>query len=179
MHDHRTLSSPRVPPVNSVATARQRGIRTALAALVLALIAAGCGGIRSDYSKVTLIDAGGTITLDGRPLAGATVVFRDPGGSFSSGVTDADGRYRLQFDSVKAGVTPGPKTVLVTSRPVGEEAGTEADDAAEAETDDEAGEAAGRPAASEQIPARYNRRSTLAVEVTSDTRTFDFDLTSD
>ena len=36
-----------------------------------------------------------------------------------------------------------------------------------------------RPAASEQIPARYNRRSALAVEVTSDTRTFDFDLTSD
>ena len=40
------------------------------------LLSAGCGGsIEADYSKLDLVDVSGTVTLDGQPLSGATVVF--------------------------------------------------------------------------------------------------------
>jgi hypothetical protein len=140
--------------------------RPLLPALFVAVSLAGCGGPRSDYSKLALVEVDGVVTLDGEPLSGATVVFRDPQGSFSAGVTDAAGHYRLQFDSVKSGVTPGRKTVSITTRPVGE--GGEESGAEEGEP----------PPAKERIPARYNRASTLEVEVTPSRRTHDFALES-
>lgn len=75
----------------------------------------GCGGAPSrDYSGLELVDVSGTVTLDGQPLAGAMVVFADPEGSTSRGMTDASGVYQLEFSSDQSGVTPGPKTVTVT-----------------------------------------------------------------
>ena len=44
------------------------------------LLSAGCGGsIEADYSKLDLVDVSGTVTLDGQPLSGATVVALDIG----------------------------------------------------------------------------------------------------
>jgi len=153
------------------------GFALAVVAAIFAGGGAGCGRLQSDYSRVTLVEGGGRVTLDARPLAGVTVVFRDPEGSFAWGVTDGEGRYRLRFDSVKFGVTPGLKTVLITSQPLSEEGFEPAGDDAAA-----AGPLAERPdpdSAGERVPAKYNRRSTLSVEVTPATRDYDFALTSD
>src|SRR5262249_34965527 len=76
---------------------RGRPMRYRLALLALALPAVGCGG----GPKVAPVS--GRVTLDGQPLAGASVNFQplsdgnnlNPGpGSY--GKTDADGRYSLR-----------------------------------------------------------------------------------
>jgi len=71
---------------------------------------AGCGG--PNAAKVA-----GRVTLDGQPLANATVTFHPVGkaGAIAYGTTDADGRYELATGS-DAGLTPGEynATVLAT-----------------------------------------------------------------
>jgi hypothetical protein len=63
----------------------------------------------------------GTVTLDGKPLAHATVVFepdtdaKNPGPG-SSGVTDANGRYTLQVMTTNApGALVGKHKVSITA----------------------------------------------------------------
>ena len=151
--------------------------RLAGVALLLVLIT-GCGGPQADYSKVGLVQVGGTVTLDGSPLAGAVVTFEDEHGQFSYALTDATGRYTLRFDSVMNGVTPGAKLIRIsTARRIpglndsagggeaGEERGEPADDAL-------------RTGPTERVPARYNTRSELRADVSAATTTQDFALTS-
>ena len=77
----------------------------------------GCGsGTKARYDTVELVTASGRVTLDGEPLAQAVVSFEDPtNGSFSFGLTDPSGYYKLQLDSVKAGVTVGKKAVRIST----------------------------------------------------------------
>ncbi len=98
--------------------------------LGMAVLLAGCSATNEvDYGKVDLIQAGGTVTLDGTPLASAVVTFDNPEtGTFSYARTDGTGKYTLQFDTEKSGVTPGQKIVQIsTARTIlgldGEEAG--------------------------------------------------------
>src|SRR5262245_24092106 len=79
---------------------------------ILLVFLAGCGG--SYPNRVTLIHAGGTVTLDGAPLDRAIVIFEAADRSFSYAQTDAWGRYTLRFDSKEKGVTPGQKTVRIS-----------------------------------------------------------------
>ncbi len=134
-------------------------------ALVLALAAAaGCGSgkPRMDYSKAGLVEVSGTVRLDGAALPGAIVIFESPDETFSFARTDSDGRYRLMFDSVMPGVTPGRKKVRIkTLGSLGE--------------DDPDAKRSG----TEQIPNCYNTKSTLALEVTAASTTTDFELRSD
>jgi hypothetical protein len=126
-----------------------------------------------DYGKVTLLSVSGTVKFDGKPLANASVIFENPDTSFSYGQTDANGKYSLQFDSLKSGCTPGKKTVRIsTRRKAGEERGDP-----DGDSGDEEGNV--KPAsAAEQVPERYNKKSELSVEVSSSKTTFDFDLQS-
>lgn len=71
------------------------------------------------------------------------------------------------FDSAQPGVRPGSKTVEITRNAVGEEM----DDRGTAK-----GEGARRQA--EVIPVKYNRKSTLRVDVTETSRRHDFALES-
>src|SRR5262245_1891984 len=78
------------------------------------LLSAGCAG-----SKVAPVS--GRVTLDGKPLAHATVVFqpdsadKNPGPG-SSGVTDKDGRYTLRVMTTNAaGALVGKHKVTVTA----------------------------------------------------------------
>jgi hypothetical protein len=137
------------------------------------LLLAGCStGPRMDYSQVELVDATGTITLDGQPLAGAVVTFDGDDGTFSYGLTDSAGHYTLQFDSVKQGVKTGKKTVRIsTTRKI---LGLNSDD----EAGGGEGQKAKAPAAVERVPAKYNKNSELTVEVTPDRTEYDFDLKS-
>ena len=69
-------------------------------AVLLALVAlclSGCGSSEG----YTLVPVSGTITLDGQPLAGASVSFQRSGGEATVGpgsgaVTDASGKYELK-----------------------------------------------------------------------------------
>ena len=153
-------------------------LRTCLSIAGMALtllIASGCGSAGADYSLVELHKVGGKVTLDGQPLVGAVVMFETPDRQFSYGLTDSGGRYTLQIDSEKAGVTPGQKTVRISTTksipglnsPEGKEGG---------EAPSEGGAVpAEKPV--ERVPAKYNVDSTLSVNVTASAE-FNFDLTS-
>lgn len=138
---------------------------------LLTLLCVGCESKpRANYASLNLVNATGTITLDGQALAGAVVSFDDPAdGTFSYGLTDASGRYRLQIDSDMRGVKPGGKVVRVsTTRKIlglntkedGADPGTPAEPNAE------------------RVPERFNKKSKLLVEVTPGKTTYDFDLKS-
>lgn len=151
------------------------------AAALSAAALVGCGPPSADYSKVDLVPVSGTVTLDGQPLAQAVITFENPdNGMFAYALTNASGGYELQFDSVKKGCTPGSKIVRIsTTRSIPgltPEAGEVGDGEGEEESGEEEGAAPARR--QERVPAAYNRESTLQVEVSSGSRTHDFDLTS-
>ncbi len=131
----------------------------------------------ADYSKLDLVAGGGTVTLNGQPLPNAVVMFENPDdGTVCVGLTDASGRYRLQVDSRKKGVTTGNKMVRISTATripglnvgFGEEEGSA----------EEGGEDAPPERPQELVPARYNKDSQLTVEVTADRTIYDFELTS-
>jgi hypothetical protein len=137
----------------------------------VSLASAGCLGVSTDYSKIDIAQVSGTVTLDGKPLPGVTVLFEAPDKTTAFGTTDASGGYVLQFNTEKAGVTPGPKVVRIRGGGFGEDA-----DAAE-ESEEEG--AAPAPAASSSVPACYDRDSKLKATVASGSQTMNFDLKSD
>jgi hypothetical protein len=90
--------------------------RTLTALLVASLVClAGCGeeaNIPEGMAPVT-----GTVTLDGKPLAGATVSFIPDGvtkGAGSYGVTSADGKYELQGTQGGTGAAAGYYRVIIS-----------------------------------------------------------------
>jgi hypothetical protein len=142
-----------------------------------AAVMVGCSNDHTtDYSQLKLVNAYGQVTLDGKPLANAVITFDAEDGQFSYGMTDSGGDFTLQIDSEQSGVTPGTKTVRIsTARKIfglntedggGEGSGGEGPD--------------GKPLSktTEQVPAKYNMKSELTVEVSSAKREHNFDLKS-
>lgn len=85
-------------------------------------VLAGCGGPK-------LVPVTGAVTLDGKPVDGATVTFVSEDGKNSfSGSTDASGKYSLQ-EGEKVGALPGSYKVIVVKNP--HKASSEAIDPAE------------------------------------------------
>jgi len=79
---------------------------TLSAAFAVLVAFTGCG---SGFTPVS-----GTVTLDGVPVEGATVVFTsEDGGKSYSGFTDASGAFSLKSGE-KEGATPGNYKVTVT-----------------------------------------------------------------
>jgi hypothetical protein len=117
----------------------------------------GCGQDSGPaLGKVT-----GTVTLDGKPLPGASVTFYPANeGRPSQGTTDESGKYTLRFTGSKEGAMLGQHTVQVeVGVPVGE------------------GET--QPASNlPQLPAKYNKNTELTAEVKRGSNTIDFNLTS-
>lgn len=108
----------------------------------------GCGqGNRPDLGQV-----GGTVALDGSPLANATVSFKPHAGKGSFGITDGDGHYELFYIRDIKGAVVGMHTIQITTT-------TE-------------------NSPKEIIPPRYNLRSELERDVQSGKNTFDFELSS-
>ena len=78
------------------------------------LFVSGCSQSGPPLGKVT-----GTVTLDGKPVAGALVTFnsKSPNGSSSFGKTDSNGKYRLEFTTSRFGAMLGAHEVeIVTKR---------------------------------------------------------------
>lgn len=149
----------------------------ALLTVSVAVVTSGCSrGPTVDYSKLNLVNGGGTITMDGQPLPNAVVMFEDlKDGTIAVGLTDSNGRYVLQIDSRKKGVTVGKKVVRISTATripglnvgFGGEGGT-----------DEEGESRSKGSSEELVPEKYNRQSDLIVEVSPGKTQYDFDLTS-
>jgi hypothetical protein len=148
---------------------RSDGIPCCLLAIILLVLAFGCSGKRqANYATLELVDAGGTITLDGEPLADAAVTFQDSSGRYSFGKTNDDGEYTLMYNSEQPGVTEGKKTVRVSTRHTVSEEGVPAE---------EEGSETHAPGV-ELVPVRYNANSELTVVVDADRRVYSFDLTT-
>jgi hypothetical protein len=93
--------------------------RVALAILVLVALP-GCGGTKGGPAT---IDVTGTITLNGTPVDGATVLFSPDIGSSdgrlaSQATTDAEGRFKLSTHvgggKLKSGIVPGKYVIAIS-----------------------------------------------------------------
>jgi hypothetical protein len=152
-----------------------------VAAILCLLLALGCGGGEKKPEFVgDLVPVTGTVTLDGKPVAGATVQFLLPQqatkGEMAEGVTDASGKYELQTLIARAsaqerkGALPGDYTVRI-SRITLKDGSPLPPGISEADAEAEGG-------ASESIPARYSNyeRSELRATVKPEPNVIDFDL---
>ena len=76
------------------------------------ILGAGCG------SDEGLTSASGTVTLDGAPLAGATVEFhpQSPTGIDGVAETNTEGKYEIRTFQGKRGSLPGSYKVVVTKK---------------------------------------------------------------
>jgi hypothetical protein len=121
-----------------------RVLNLGLALLSCTLTAAGCSSSGPEIAYVS-----GRVTMDGKPLPRATVVFVPENGRPSGGETDADGNYVLNFAQGRQGAIPGSATVrIMTMR--------------DADQDENGQSIPGSP---ETVPARYNNDSELTFEV--------------
>src|SRR5688500_15905862 len=86
-------------------------VRFAVCGLFASL--AGCGG--SDGPKLASVT--GTVTIDGKPVAGAGVQFisQEPNGSVAYGMTDESGQYEMAFGQKRTGAFPGKNKVILNS----------------------------------------------------------------
>lgn len=117
----------------------------------------GCSSGTGDAPKVASVQ--GIVTLDGQPLANATVAFYPEEGRASLGTTGENGKYTLVYSDSLKGALVGSHRVEIT---VGSTGGAE-----------------GRSAASQEIlPDKYHRQTTLTAEVKSGSNQHDFELSS-
>ncbi len=148
----------------------------------------GCGG----GSPLDTVPVSGTVTLDGTPVEGATVVFAPTAGdgTAATGITDRNGRYLLTTLAPNDGALPGSYMVMIskTEREGGDPAaeavkpGMTPEEATRAAM--EAHMASGQAEAEfvDHLPARYKNpgASGLTAEVArGERKEFDFELTSD
>ncbi len=154
---------------------------TRLQFLVLFLLTAllmGCGTEnQKNYDNLNLVQVSGTVKLGQNPLPNALVKFEAKDGQYAYGTTDSNGRYTLRFDSETAGVTPGEKTVRITTAiGAGEEGSEEVGEEPAGESSTESQSSPLKK--TELVPEQYNKKSKLKRTVKPDeSQTFDFDLT--
>lgn len=90
-------------------------MRGLLAGLLLGLqiVVMGCGGGSVDSTKYVSVT--GVVTLDGKPIEGATVSFvPKKTGQMSFGLTGPDGKFSLKAGTGQSGAAVGDHNVTVT-----------------------------------------------------------------
>ena len=129
------------------------------ACLSFTVFLAGCGGV-SDQPELGQVE--GNVTLGGKPLAGASVVFQPEKGRPSFGTTDENGHYQLSYKEDVPGAAVGRHAVAITTYQEG---------------DPGADDPALQKSRKEEVPAQYNRKTTLTAEVKpGDNEPINFDL---
>lgn len=122
------------------------------------LLAGGCSSSGPEIAYVS-----GRVTMDGKPLPNATVVFVPENGRPAGAGTDEDGNYVLNFSQGRQGAIPGPSIVRIST-------------ARDADQDDEGQTIPGSP---ETVPRQYNIETTLTFDVASNkSNVANFDLVS-
>jgi hypothetical protein len=138
--------------------------------LAVSLALFGC----EESASVKVAPVSGVVTLDGKPVPGATVTFQpratsnDVAGPGSTAQCDTDGSFQLRTIRGDAGAVVGLHKVAIfpsySRSPAEGSAGADSDT---------------RVLAGPSIPDRYNFRSTLSFEVpVGGTTSADFPLTS-
>lgn len=125
----------------------------AIVALGSTVFVAGCSN-SSPANLPDLAPVSGTVTMDGKPLSSASVLFESANGQVASGVTDASGRYELTYKGETKGAEIGENTVRITT-------------ALDHPTP---------PDYQDPIPKKYNESSELKVTVKPGENTHDFAL---
>jgi hypothetical protein len=117
------------------------------------VLAAGCGSQK-------VVPVSGRVTMNGTPLAGATVSFQPiaragsvEAGIGSTGKTDANGEFSLRTATGEQGAWVGEHRVVITLQTTVKAA------------EDDGRPRRGGPPQIETIPARYNTRTDLKFEV--------------
>jgi hypothetical protein len=128
----------------------------------------GCGG-SSDQPELGQVT--GIITLDDKPLSGVAVVFQPDNGRPARGMTDAEGKYELTYIRQTKGTKVGPNRVEIAPSEDGE-AEEESENSGEESQPAAKQPKSGKP----KIPARYNVKSELNVDVKPGKNTFNFEL---
>ena len=82
-----------------------------VACVAAAFTGSGCSNNPANYPEVA--DVVGTVTLDGKPLEGASITFAPQSGRSSSGVTDSSGRYSLNYTGSIPGAMLGSHRVMI------------------------------------------------------------------
>lgn len=139
-----------------------------VAALSFMLVLPACGGKKAMKTESVT----GKVTLDGAPLAQATVYFSPVAdGASAVGITNDAGEYKLQTaqGAADAGTTPGSYKVFFTHETVVSPEQKNAD-----------GEVTKEEVTKSDIPAKYNSPDTsgFTADVVKGKNTFDFDLSS-
>lgn len=137
-----------------------RRCQAVLASLILAVAMPGCGGGVTD--GLTLAPVTGVVTLDGKPLPHARLVFQPSGEKASPSVAETgdDGSFELKFTRIRKGAIPGQHTVRVTTAGV-----LTAADGKETVIE-------------EKLPERYHAKSELKYEVKPGGNRFEIGLES-
>jgi hypothetical protein len=123
------------------------------------LFSSGCG------SKYQTAPVSGTVKMNGKPLASASLTYQPMGGGMAStGLTDANGRYTLTFlySEDEGAIVTTHRVIIRTAR--------------KTNTEDTSNDRAD-PSARDPIPRRYNDDTQLTMEVPADgTDSADFEL---
>ncbi|MGY8770429.1 MAG: carboxypeptidase-like regulatory domain-containing protein [Pirellulales bacterium] len=133
-----------------------KGIWQTSVLCLIALSGISCSG--NSNSDLGLVS--GTVTLDGAVYPQAQVVFTPNEGRPSMGITDSNGKYQLIYIRDTKGANIGAHQVSISTVP---EVTSDADDG---------------PPFVETIPAKYNSKTTLSVQVEAGDNTHDFPLIS-
>ena len=125
--------------------------------MIALMLQVGCGPSGPEIASVQ-----GTVTMDGKPLPNAIIMFVPEGGRPSVSETDANGKYVLEFSGGRKGAIPGINRVEInTGRLAYEKDGKN------------------YPAVKESVPVQYNRLTTLEFNVEAGkNNTADFALKS-
>lgn len=86
-------------------------VRRVLFVAMLAAFGVALPGCGPKYPET--IPVAGTVTLDGKPVAGAAVVFTPEEGQQATGTTDDSGRFELSTFQLGDGALPGTHRVTV------------------------------------------------------------------
>jgi hypothetical protein len=133
-----------------------------VAAVCWGVALAGCGP-----RMPTLAAVEGAVTLDGKPLGNAMVIFvPDAGGRPATAQTTESGRYRLIYGTRAAGATLGRHRVSISKVVPGRRLSRAGVPDAEAEY-----------MQMELVPARYLEPGALTAEVVAGRNVIDFALT--
>ncbi|HJZ92677.1 MAG TPA: hypothetical protein VKE40_17510 [Gemmataceae bacterium] len=131
------------------------------AAALLALAPAGC----SDGPKVAKVS--GTLTYQGKPVPNATIHFVPAYGRPSWAQTDAEGKFKVNYDADQDGAVVGTHKVYLEYRPI-------------TQAEQEAVMYGALPKPPKDFAVIYDKygpeKSTLTVEIKKDTRDLKLEL---
>lgn len=118
------------------------------------LFGAALAFVGCSRSEVDLGQVHGAVTMNGEPLANATILFEPVGGGRTAiGMTDDQGAYSLEYSATASGALVGPVKIQIST--------LNPDDPRNFP---------------ETVPARYNAQTELTAEIKKGRQELNFDL---